>query len=127
VNEFPPSIAQEFRNPRALECGDADWSVPAELSEPCFIRFDSDDTEDFVDPPGPRVYLQHTDAKLQSRAAAFCTSCGWTPSPTDDKSLHVNEPLLRRRLVEESLDYEGTWPTADDRPGSLWPTTYRPS
>lgn len=108
-------------------CGDADWSVPAELSEPCYIRFDSDDTADFADGPGPRVYLQHTDATLQSRGAAFCTSCGWEPSPTDTRSLRINEPLLRQRLVQATLDHEGTWPTVDDQSDTPWPPTYGPT
>src|SRR6266542_645250 len=95
-------------------CGDVDWTVPAELREPCYIRFDADDTADFADGPGPRVYLQHADATLQSRGQVFCTSCGWEPTPTDIKSLHVNEPLLRRRLVEATLDYEGTLPSVGD-------------
>jgi len=122
-----PCAAQEFRNPRAFRCGDNDWSVPAELREPCYLRFDSDDTAEFADPPGPRVYLRHADATLQSRGPAFCTSCGWEPSPTDTRSLHVNEPLLRERLVQETLDHEGTWPTVDDRSGPPWPPTYDPT
>jgi hypothetical protein len=108
-------------------CGDVDWSVPAELHEPCYLRLDSDDTADFADPPGPRVYLRHADATLQSQGAAFCTSCGWAPSPTDTRSLHVNEPLLRERLVQETLDHEGTWPTVDDQSGPPWPPTYDPT
>jgi hypothetical protein len=113
--------------PRCPSCRDADWSIPGQLSEPCFIRFDEDGaTEDFADPPVPLVYLRHTDATIQSIGPAFCTSCGWTPTPSDNRSLHVNEPLLRDRLVGEALDYEGTWPTAEDRPGSLWPITYHP-
>jgi hypothetical protein len=111
-------------------CGDVDWSVPAELSEPCYIRFDRDDPAYHTDNFGPRVYLQHTEAELQSRGAAFCTSCGWAPSPdpADTRSLQVNEPLLRERLVQEALDYEGTWPTVNDHPSDPpWPDTYGPT
>ena len=110
-------------------CGDVDWSVPAELSEPCYIRFDRDDPAYHTDNFGPRVYLQHTEATLQSRGAAFCTSCGWEPSPnpTDTRSLQVNEPLLRERLVHEALDHEGSWPTVDDQSNSPWPDAYGPT
>ncbi len=112
--------------PSCPQCGDADWTVPAELQEPCYVRFDGDDTADFADPPGPRLYLRHADATLRSRGQAFCTACGWEPTPTDPKSMHVNEPLLRQHLVETTLDYEGTWPTVDDRHGQPWPETYGP-
>jgi hypothetical protein len=113
--------------PSCPRCGDIDWSVPAELSEPCYIRFDADDPAYHTDNFGPRVYLRHTNATLQSQGAAFCTSCGWAPTPTDTKSLHVNEPLLRERLVETALDYEGTWPTVNDHPSDPpWPDTYGP-
>ncbi len=114
--------------PPCPRCGDNDWTVPAELREPCYIRFDADDTADFADEPGPRLYLRHADATLQSQGAAFCTACGWEPTPTDTKSLHVNEPLMRRRLVEATLDHEGTWPTVNDHPlDPPWPDTYGPT
>jgi hypothetical protein len=98
--------------PSCPRCHDNDWTVPAELQEPCYIRFDADDTADFADGPGPRVYLRHADAQFNLSGQVFCTSCGWEPTPTDTKSVHVNEPLMRQRLVEATLDYEGTWPTS---------------
>lgn len=113
--------------PPCPRCGDADWSVPAELREPCYLRFDADDIADFVDGPGPRVYLQHADATLQSSGAAFCTTCGWAPTQTDPQALQFNEPLLRERLVQAALDHEGTWPTVDDQSDTGWPETYQPS
>ena len=114
--------------PSCPRCHDSDWTVPAELHEPCYIRFDADDTADFADGPGPRVYLRHTDAQFNLSGQVFCTSCGWEPTPTDTKSLHVNEPLMRRRLVEATLDHEGTWPTVNDHPlDPPWPDTYGPT
>ncbi len=112
--------------PRCPRCGDVDWTVPAELQEPCYVRFDGDTADFGGEGPGPRVYLRHADATLRSRDQAFCTSCGWEPSPTDNRSMHVNEPLLRQHLVETTLDYEGTWPTVDDFRGRPWPETYAP-
>jgi hypothetical protein len=113
--------------PSCPGCGDNDWSVPAELCEPCYLRFDSHDTADFADGPGPRVYLRHADAQFNPSGRVFCTSCGWEPSPTDPRSLHVNEPLLRQRLVGATLDHEGTWPTVDDQSRPPWPPTYDPT
>jgi hypothetical protein len=129
VNEFPPCAAQEFRNPRAFRCHDNDWTVPAQLHEPCYLRFDADDTADFADGPGPRVYLRHAAAGFETSGQVFCTSCGWEPTPTDTRSLHVNEPLLRQRLVRETLDYEGTWPTVNDHQpyDPAWPDTRAPA
>jgi hypothetical protein len=127
VNEFPPCAAQEFGNPRAFRCGDADWSVPAELREPCYIRFDTDDPAYHTDNFGPRVYLRHADAQFNQPGRVFCTACGWEPTPTDPKSLYVNESLLRQHLVQETLDHEGSWPIVDDQSGPSWPETYQPT
>jgi hypothetical protein len=114
--------------PICPRCHDNDWTVPAQLREPCYLRFDADDTADFADGPGPRVYLRHSGADFETSGQVFCTSCGWEPTPTDTKSLHVNEPLMRQRLVRETLDYEGTWPTVNDHPlDPPWPETYMPT
>jgi hypothetical protein len=90
--------------PSCPRCGVADWSVPVELREPCYIRFDADDTAGFADGPGPRIYLQHAAATLQSQGPAFCTSCGFEPTPSNTTFPSVNGPLLRERLMQEALD-----------------------
>ena len=115
--------------PPCPTCGDVDWTVPAELREPCYLRFDADDPAYHTDNFGPRVYLRHADAQFDLSGQVFCTSCGWEPSPnpTDTRSLHVNEPLLRQRLVQETLDHEGSWPTMDDQSDPPWPDTYIPT
>ncbi len=88
----------------ALLCGDTDWTLPATLRAPCYIRFDSDPPHE----PVARVCLQHSDAELDDRGEVLCTACGWhpDPDPDDSKSLCVNEPLLHQHLLQTARDAE---------------------